>query len=95
MKYFVFLTYLMVCFQFINSKPVPTKKSIPRGRNFYKISGVINFILGFAGMVLVNIFLRGKDIIPAFFVWAALIGFMLVIIYAMYCIFKMVVSCEP
>ena len=95
MKYLVFLIYVWVLLEFIYSKPVPIKGSLPRGRKFYKINGIINLIFGFAGMILVNIFLRGKDIIPAFFVWAALIGFMLVIIYAMYCIYKMVVCCEP
>ena len=94
MRYTILLIYVLVCLELIYSKPVPTKGSLPRGRSFYKISGIINFIFGFAGMVLVNLFLRDKGIIPPFFVWAALIGFALVILYAMYCFFKMLVSCE-
>lgn len=95
MKYMVFIIYVIVIGQFINSKPIVKENSTLRGKLFYKTSGLINFIIGFIGMVTVNTFLRGKKIIPQFYVWVALIGFSIMIMYAMYCIYKMIVSTEP
>ena len=94
MKYMIFIIYVIVIGQFINSKPIGKKNSVRRGHLFYKTSALINFIIGFIGIFIVNTFLRGKEIIPQFFVWIALIGFLIMIIYAMYCIYKMLVSTE-
>lgn len=93
MKYMVFVIYIISIMQFINSKSV-AKNGICRRRDFYKISGVINMIVGWFGMVAVNVLLRDKNIIPQAFVWIALIGFGIVMVYGMYCIYKMMVTVE-
>lgn len=95
MKYMVFIIYVMVIIQFINSKPVCKANSIQRGQRFYKISGIINVAGGMFGMLAVNMFLRDKNIIPQNFVWILLIGFMITMMYGIYCIYKMIVSNEP
>lgn len=95
MKYMVFIIYIIVVMQFINSKPIVKGNGTHRGRNFYKISGVVNLIVGMFGMVAVNMLLRDKNIIPQVFVWIALIGFAITMIYGMYCIYKMMVTDEP
>lgn len=94
MKYMVFVIYIISIMQFINSKSV-AKNRICRGRDFYKISGVINMIVGWFGMVAVNVLLRDKNIIPQTFVWIALIGFAITMVYGMYCIYKMMITVEP
>lgn len=94
MKYMVFIIYMVVVVQFINSKPIDNGNGVHRGCNFYKISGILNMVGGFLGMSAVNILLRDKGIIPPFFVWSALIGFAIVTIYGLYCIYKMMVSAE-
>lgn len=95
MKYMVFIIYIIVMWQWINSTYIAKRVGIQRGYNYYKTRGIINTIIGFAGMFMVNIFLRDKDIIPPFFVWSALIGFFLLVLYGMFCIYKMMVSTEP
>lgn len=52
-------------------------------------------IVGMFGIHAVNMFLRDKNIIPQTFVWIALIGFAIIMMYGMYCIYKMLVSTEP
>ena len=94
MKYMVFVIYIISIMQFINSKSV-AKNGICRGRDFYKISGVINMIVGWFGMVAGNVLLRDKNIIPQAFVWIALIGFGITMVYGMYCIYKMMITVEP
>ena len=96
MKYLVFVIYVYVVGQLLRSKPKSTNKgSVPKGRNFYKLNGVINSIFGFAGMIAINQFLRDKGIIPEMFVWIALVGFLMVALYGMYCMVMMMVSMEP
>ena len=94
MKYMVFVIYVIVIMQFVNSKPVCKANSIRRGKEFYKISGIINVIGGMLGMLAVNTFLRDKNIIPQTFVWIALVGFGITMIYGIYCIYKMLVSIQ-
>lgn len=94
MKYMVFVIYVIVIMQFVNSKPVCKANSIRRGKEFYKISGIINVIGGMLGMLVVNTFLRDKNIIPQTFVWIALIGFGITMMYGIYCIYKMLVFIE-
>lgn len=94
MKYMVFIIYVIVIMQFVNSKPICKANSIRRGRQFYKISGIVNVIVGTFGMFAVNTFLRDKNIIPQTFVWFALIGFWITMMYGIYCIYKMLVSIE-
>lgn len=94
MKYMVFVIYVITAIQFINSKPI-TKNGVYRGYNFYKISGLINIVVGMFGMLAVNILLRDKNIIPQVFVWVALIGFAITMMYGMYCIYKMMTTSEP
>lgn len=94
MKYMVFVIYVIVITQFINSKPVCKTNSMPRGREFYKISGIFNMIGGMLGMTAVNMFLRDKNIIPQTYVWILLIGFFITMMYGVYCIYKMLVSIE-
>lgn len=95
MKYLVFVIYGMVIGQLIYSKPVIKSNGARRGRHFYKVSSIVNFIIGFTGINVVNMFLRDKGIIPQFFVWCALVGFALMVVYAFYCVYKMLVSTEP
>lgn len=90
----VFAIYIIMVVQFVSSKPI-AKNGMPRGRQFYKISGFINIIVGMFGMVAVNMLLRDKNIIPQVFVWIALIGFVITVIYGLYCIYKMMVTVEP
>lgn len=94
MEYLFFLLYVAVLGQFFVSKP---KKNVgyPKGRSFYKVSGIINLIFGFGGMIAVNLLLRDKDIISQIYVWIGLIGFILVGLYGMFCIVKMMLSSEP
>lgn len=93
MKYLVFIIYVIIVMQFINSKPI-ARNGIHRGHDFYKIRGIVNLLFGFLGMFTVNTFLRDKDIIPQAFVWIALIGFFITVIYGLYCVYKMMVSTE-
>lgn len=94
MKYLVFIIYVMILAEFFDFKLRGKGNSIPRGQSFYKIRCILNFMVGFGGMICVNVFLRDKDIIPPFFVWTALVGFMIIICYALYCAYKMMVSLE-
>lgn len=94
MKYMVFVIYVIVITQFINSKPVCKANSMQRGKEFYKISGIFNVTGGMFGMIAVNMFLRDKNIIPQTYVWIALIGFSIAMMYGLYCIYKMLVSIE-
>ena len=94
MKYMVFVIYVIVIMQFVNSKPVCKANSIRREKELYKISGIINVIGGMLGMLAVNTFLRDKNIIPQTFVWIALVGFGITMIYGIYCIYKMLISNE-
>lgn len=95
MKYMVFMIYVITVVQFINSKPIAKENGTHKGHGFYKISGITNLMVGFLGMFAVNVLLRDKDIIPQVFVWIALIGFAITMLYGMYCIYKMMVSVEP
>jgi len=92
MEYMVILIYVVVMMQFINSKPLVKERSKCRGYSFYKRSAIINMIIGYGGMIAVNLLLRDKGIIPQSFVWMALIGFALVVIYSMYCIYRMMTT---
>lgn len=94
MEYLFYLLYVAVAAQLFNSKP---KKNIgyPKGRSFYKVSGIVNVILGVAGMTAINLLLRDKGIIPQMYVWIGLIGFMLIEFYGLFCIIKMILSSEP
>jgi len=94
MKYMAFVIYVIVIMQFINSKPVCKANSTQRGKKFYKISGIFNVTGGLLGMIAVNMFLRDKNIIPQTYVWIALIGFFITMMYGLYCIYKMLVSVE-
>lgn len=94
MEYMVFVIYVIVVAQFIDSSVENTERT-PKGRTFYKYSAISNMVIGFAGMLAVNGLLRDKGIIPQQFVWIALIGFILQVVYAMYCLYKAVVSNEP
>ena len=94
MEYLVFVIYIIVIVQFINSKPV-SKNGTQRGCEFYKTSGIANILVGNLGMIAVNSFLRDKNIIPQAFVWIALVGFALATIYGLYCIYKMLTTTEP
>lgn len=93
MEYLVFIIYVIAAIQFINSKP-DKKRHTLRGHEFYKKSAIINMIFGYAGLFCVNYFLRDENIIPQLFVWFAIGGFVIIIIYAMYCFYKMVTTIE-
>lgn len=95
MEWMVCIIYVIVVGQFINSKPTIKGKGTHRGNYFYKMSGIINLVIGFLGMNAVNLLLRDKGIIPEPFVWAALVGFFFVVIYGLYCIYKMMTCVEP
>lgn len=95
MRYMVFIIYVITVVQLLNSKPSVKENGIRRGRNFYKISGEINIVVGMFGMLAVNLLLRDKNIIPQAFVWIALIGFIITTLYGFYCFYKMMVNCEP
>lgn len=99
MEYTVFLIYAYLIAQTIMNS-FGTKREnkgnyICKGYQFYKIRGVINITIGCVGMIAVNLFLRDKNIISQTFVWAALIGFILIMFYGMYCIYKMITSTNP
>lgn len=81
-------------FQFINSKPIAKKTGNTRGYNFYKISAIVNMLVGMVGMVAVNLLLRDKNIIPQVFVMISLVGFFLTTIYGLYCFYKMITATE-
>lgn len=97
MKYLFFLLYVIVVGEFLFSSPIKIKKNSgnPRGRYFYKLSGIINVIFGSSGIIAINILLMNKNIIPQMYVWIGIIGFMLIEIYGMFCIVKMMLSVEP
>lgn len=94
MEYLFYLLYVVVAAQLFISKP---KKNIgyTKGRSFYKVSGIVNVILGVAGMTAINLLLRDKGIIPQMYVWIGLIGFMFIEFYGLFCIIKMILSSEP
>lgn len=99
MRYTAFLIYIIVMVQFINSKRKTVKSDDTNGTRwgyyFYRRSGIINIVLGTSGMVAVNLLLRDNNSIPQAFVWIALVGFIFMMFYGMYCIYKMIVSIEP
>jgi hypothetical protein len=94
MKYLFFFLYVWVIGQYLFAKPQKSYGS-PRGRNFYKISAFTNIILGFGGLIAVNTLLRDKNIIPQSFVWIGIIGFILILLYGLFCVVKWMCSIEP
>lgn len=91
----MFIVYIIAISIFIyNNNKTANKNSTYAysPKNFYKINGIINYILGFSGMICINTFFRDKDIIPQFLVWIALILNFLILINGLYCIYKMLVS---
>lgn len=52
-------------------------------------------MVGMIGMAAVNTLLRDKNIIPEVFVWIALAGFAITMIYGGYCIYMMMATTEP
>ena len=99
MEYMVFLSYLIFIAQVIMNRPITKKENegsyTCKGYRFYKIRGIINVTVGLAGMIAVNLFLPDHNVISQTFVWVALIGFMLLMLYGTYCLYKMIVSTEP
>lgn len=66
MEYMVFVIYVIVVAQFIDSSVENTERT-QKGRTFYKYSAISNMV----------------------------IGFILQVVYAMYCLYKVGVSNEP
>jgi hypothetical protein len=65
MEFLVFIIYGVVMSEWIFGRTSKnTTTTITRGHDYYKISGVINIAVSMAGLFLINLFLRGKDIIP-------------------------------
>ena len=99
MDYTVFLIYAYLITQTIMDIPNTKRENkgnyTRKGYQFYKIRGIINMTIGCVGMIAVNLFLTDKNIISQTFVWVALIGFMLIMLYGTYCFYKMIVSTEP
>lgn len=95
MKYLFFITYVLVIIQWCTNRKILNQNSNIRGRNYYKIAGIINMILGFCGMLVINTFIRDTEIVPQIYVYIGLFGFFFLVLYGIYCIFKMMASSEP
>lgn len=89
MEYVIFVIYMITVAQFIFSKPMSSSNGPTRGRMFYKISSIINFIISVSGITIINLFIRDKDIISSTLMWISMGGFILLFLYSMYCVIKM------
>ena len=94
MEFLVFVIYGIVMSEWIFGKASKNTGMGIRGRDYYKVSGMLNMITGMIGMLLFNSLLRGKDIIPEWSFWAGFIGFALIMILGMYYFIKMMISLE-
>lgn len=97
MEYLVFVIYILVVGQFVCCKHVENKgynEYVPKGRAFYALSGIINISVSSLGINIINFFLKDKDVIPECLVWIALVGFLLMCFYGIYCIVKIIMSLE-
>lgn len=95
MELLVFIIYGVVVAEWIFGNKTETAKgstTITRGHTYYKISGILNMTIGMIGLLLVNLFLRGKYIIPEWSVWVGMIGFIFMMFMGMYNIYKMMAS---
>lgn len=96
MEYLVFVTYMLVVGQFIFGKTGSKDEasgSIPRGRGFYKGSALLNFVIGGFGLSAWQFF--AEEMMPTWLFHIGQIGFALLIIYAMFCVYKWMTTCNP
>lgn len=94
MEFLVFIIYGIVMSEWIFGKTSNSRGMGIRGRDYYKVSGMLNMIAGMMGILLFNSLLRGKDIIPEWSFWAGFIGFALMLLIGMYYLIKMMMSLE-
>lgn len=95
MEYLFFIIYVIVVTEWIFSKPSSQNSTMLRGYTYYKASGLLNLIVGFVGMFLIDNFLRDKNIIPVWSVWVGIIGCVLFVIMGMYHIYRAMTTLRP
>lgn len=92
MEFLVFLIYGIVMAQWVFGRTSNKSSTIVRGRDFYRVNGVLGVFLGMVGCLFLNIFLRDRGIIPVWSFWVAFVGFVLVMFMGFYYIYKMITS---
>lgn len=100
MEYLFLVIYGFIVLEIFTSNKgskdeVKNTSYIPRGRSFYFKMAIINIIVGLAGLILFNSFLRDKDIIPDWSLWLGIIGFIIIVIQAIIYVFKAMASNYP
>jgi len=98
MEYLVFIIYLIVVSQWIFEKKEKNAKSStysPHGRSHFRMKGLLNLEVGFVGLILFNLLLRDKGIIPVWSFWVGFVGFSLFVISGMVCMVKMFTATQP
>lgn len=95
MQNLVFLIFFIVVIEWIwGNKKVVDKEYVivTRSHDYYKKSAILNMLLSKAGIISLNLFIRGKDIIPEWSVWVCFVGFIFMDILAIYHVYKMLAT---
>ncbi len=92
MEFLVFVIYGVVMAEWIYNTPFKKSGTVTKGREHYKSHGMLNMIVGMVGLLLFNIYLRDKDIIPLWSFWTGFIGFAIVMFTGMGYIIKMITT---
>ena len=90
MKYSVFIIYVLIVCQLIDSMPITG--GVARGHYYYESHGIVNTILGVGGLTAFNMFLRNKNIIPETFVQIGMIGCGILFLYGVHCTIKAILK---
>lgn len=96
MEILVFTIYMLVAGQFIFGKlgsKDQTNGNIPHGRSFYRGSALLNFVIGGFGLPVWQMF--AENSVPTWLFYCGGTGLALLMIYAMYCVYKAMTSCAP
>ncbi len=95
MENLVYIIYVIAIVQILCGRQKKGNiSSTPRGQAFYRSISIIDFTIGFIGMMVFNLFLRDKGIIPLWYFWTGFIGFMLFVIFGMIYFYKMMTTTQ-
>lgn len=87
MKYLVFIIYGIVIGEVVFSKP-GKHSSVRRGSSYYKVSGILNMIVGLAGAWVFDNILRKQNFLSEQFVGLGMAGFGIMGLYGIYCVYR-------
>lgn len=95
MEFLVFIIYGVVMAEWVYKMSSKKSGTVTKGREHYKTHGLLNIIVGMVGLLLFNILLRDKELIPLWAFWTGFIGFTIVIRTGMFYIIKMIATELP